>query len=360
MMRDLAPCFDAAVAAGRGAEGTWPSHFPAPLAAPIDHVLVNEALIAGAAALQVEHARINADFGADNFGDAAVPLRTSDHDPVRLAIRVPAFRSADLSVTASVAPASVRIGETATFSATVGNAGPGAAEQAAVAFVFEALLSPAITDAATGWACAAPVQDATSTTITCTTPSLARDATAAFAIVVLAPALPDGTPLRMAVAAHSQTADPANGNNQAVAEVTVISEADLSVRLHGSAAKLRKGAIATFLVPVTNAGPQAAAQPTLVLEGNVAANLAAVAAPAGWSCSRVGDSDDGFRAECGRDGAMAPGTQWFAFAIVVPERPRKGEHLQFSATVAAQTADPDLANNRATFSAPIQGGRHGR
>lgn len=41
MMRDLAPCFDAAVAAGRGAEGTWPSHFPAPLAAPIDHVLVN-------------------------------------------------------------------------------------------------------------------------------------------------------------------------------------------------------------------------------------------------------------------------------------------------------------------------------
>ena len=326
----------------------------------LDHVLVNEALIAGAAGLQVEHARINADFGVDNFGDASVPLGTSDHDPVRLAIHVPAFRSADLAVTASATPANVRVGETATFGATVGNAGPGAAEQAAVAFVFDALLSPSITDAAAGWACTAPVQDATSTTIACTTPKLARDATAAFAIAVLAPALPDGTPLRMAVAAHSQTADPANGNNQAVAEVTVISQADLSVRLHGSAAKLRRGAIATFLVPVTNAGPQAAAQPTLVLEGNVAANLAAVAAPAGWSCSRVGDSDDGFRAECGRDGAMTPGTQWFAFAIVVPERPRKGEQLVFSATTSAQTADPDLANNRATFSAPIRGGRHGR
>jgi endonuclease/exonuclease/phosphatase (EEP) superfamily protein YafD len=41
MMYDLTPCINAAVAAGRGAEGTWPAHFPAPLAAPIDHVLVN-------------------------------------------------------------------------------------------------------------------------------------------------------------------------------------------------------------------------------------------------------------------------------------------------------------------------------
>ncbi len=41
MMHDLTPCIDAAVAAGRGAEGTWPAHFPAPLAAPIDHVLIN-------------------------------------------------------------------------------------------------------------------------------------------------------------------------------------------------------------------------------------------------------------------------------------------------------------------------------
>lgn len=41
MMHDLTPCIDAAVVAGRGAEGTWPAHFPAPLAAPIDHVLIN-------------------------------------------------------------------------------------------------------------------------------------------------------------------------------------------------------------------------------------------------------------------------------------------------------------------------------
>lgn len=41
MMRDLRPAVDAATRAGRGAEGTWPAHFPAVLATPIDHVLVN-------------------------------------------------------------------------------------------------------------------------------------------------------------------------------------------------------------------------------------------------------------------------------------------------------------------------------
>jgi predicted extracellular nuclease len=29
-------------------------------------------------------ARINADFGEDNLGDAGVPMRVSDHDPVVL------------------------------------------------------------------------------------------------------------------------------------------------------------------------------------------------------------------------------------------------------------------------------------
>lgn len=186
----------------------------------LDHVLVNEALVAGATGLQVGHARINADFGVDNFGDAAVALGTSDHDPVRLTIRVPAFRSADLSVTASATPTSVNAGDPVVFTATVANAGPGAAEHAAVSFVFDALLATSVTDAAVGWTCAAPVQDAANTTIACTAPELAHDASATFSIAVVAPHLPFGTPLRMAVAAQSQTDDPANGNNQAVVAIT--------------------------------------------------------------------------------------------------------------------------------------------
>ena len=323
----------------------------------LDHVLVNEALVDEAAALQVEHARINADFGVDNFGDAAVALGTSDHDPVRLAIRVPAFRSADLSVTASAAPASVTTGDTVTFTASVANAGPGAAEFAAVAFVFDGLLSPSVTSAATGWTCAAPVTDATTTTLTCTSPSMARDASATFAIAVVAPVLPYGTPLRMAAAVQSQTADPANGNNQAVAAVAVVGSADLSLGLRGAAANVRGGTRVALLVALGNHGPQSAVQPTLVLQGNVDGDLATMVAPAGWSCSRVVGTNGTFRAECAHQGDLARGTGLFAFVIVVPQGPAGGQTLEFSADVSALTTDPVASNNRATFSRRMPGGK---
>ncbi|RPE79647.1 lamin tail domain-containing protein [Vulcaniibacterium tengchongense] len=353
------------------------SHVPSPLARPLidgsqliadpaqrysyvyagnaqalDHVLVNEALFLDAAAVRVEHARINADFAVDHFDDPALPLRVSDHDPVRLSIAVPAFRSADLAVAAGATPRSVRAGQTATFAAAVRNAGPNPAEHAAVAFAFDAAVTPAVT-APAGWTCAAPAQDAASTTVTCTTPRLAPQGAAEFALAVAAPALAHGAALRMAAAVRSQTRDPANGDNQAEAAVTVVQSAALSVRIEGGLLPVRKGAIATFLVPVRNAGPDAAQQARLVLEGNVAGRFAAVSAPRGWRCARA-DTGAGFRAECAREAALAPGTQWFAFAVTVPERPRRGAELEFAAQIGAATPDPDAGDNRDTIRVGIR------
>ena len=48
----------------------------------VDHILVNNALLRTSPAARAEVARINADFGEDNFSDAGVPMRVSDHDPV--------------------------------------------------------------------------------------------------------------------------------------------------------------------------------------------------------------------------------------------------------------------------------------
>ena len=47
----------------------------------VDHILVNAALLRASPAARVEVARINADFGEDNYADAGVPVRVSDHDP---------------------------------------------------------------------------------------------------------------------------------------------------------------------------------------------------------------------------------------------------------------------------------------
>jgi uncharacterized protein len=116
------------------------------------------------------------------------------------------------------------------------------------------------------------------------------------------------------------------------------------VRIEGGVLPLRRGAIATFLVPVRNAGPDDAMRPTLVLDGNVAVSAAAIAAPSGWNCTRIATAA-GFRAQCTRNGSIGKAVQWFAFAIVVPERPRTGTVLEFTARIDADTPDPELSNN---------------
>lgn len=73
MMRHLAPVVDAAVAARRGAEGTWPAHFPALLASPIDHVLV--------------HGPITV------LGSRTVRVGASDHRAVVVRLGMPASES---------------------------------------------------------------------------------------------------------------------------------------------------------------------------------------------------------------------------------------------------------------------------
>lgn len=314
----------------------------------LDHVLVNESLVMDAG-LRVDHARINADFGTDNFGDASLAIRSSDHDPVRLSIRVPSFARADLSATVSADRSSASVGETVRYTATVRNAGPGAASPAAFAFVFSAELSPSLATLPAGWSCDAAEVTAGTTRVACTTPSLAVGADATFAIDALIPASAAGTTLGLGVSANSTVLDPANGDNTAAVSVTVAAlpqtRADLSVQLLGAALPLRRGTIATLLVPVRNAGPDQAEQVTVRLTSNVDARYAAVAAPSGWTCTRVQDTTEGAAADCSRRGAMPRGVQTLAFALVVPGKPKRGTELEFGATVSSTTTDPNPANN---------------
>ena len=314
----------------------------------LDHVLVNESLVMDAA-LRVDHARINADFGVDNFGDATLAVRSSDHDPVRLSIRVPSFARADLSATVSADRADANVGDTVRYTATVRNAGPGAASPAAFAFVFSAELSPSLATLPAGWSCAAPEVSAGTTRVACTVPSLAVGDEATFVLDAVVPASAAGATLGLGVSANSTVLDPANGDNTAAVSVAVAAlpqtRADLSVKLLGAALPLRRGTIATLLVPVRNAGPDAAEQVTVRLTSNVEARYAAVAAPSGWSCTRVQDTTDGAAADCTRRGAMPRGVQTLAFALVVPGKPKRGTSLEFDATVSSTTTDPNPGNN---------------
>ena len=313
----------------------------------LDHVLVNEAVILDAFDIEVDHARINADFGVFNYATAGNALRVSDHDPVRLRISVPAFRSADLGI-AVASSGDVQVGQTAAFTATLTNAGPSDAAFASVALVFDALVAPAV-NAPAGWTCDAPLQDAGATTVTCTVPVLAAGASAAFTAEVVTDDSLGGRTLRLVAATTSQVTDPANGDNQASAEAAVIANADLSVRLIGGSlfGHVRSGTLAVFVIPVRNDGPNAAGATTLRVTGDAAIANAALVGPAGWTCVRGGDADD-FRIDCTRNAPLAAGrTEFFGLAIVVP--PRNGKDtLTIAANVGSAATDADLSDNTAS------------
>jgi hypothetical protein len=107
-------------------------------------------------------------------------------------------------------------------------------------------------------------------------------------------------------------------------------------------------------MPVRNAGPDKAEAVKVVVQSNVDASHAAVAAPRGWSCSRMQDTNAGSSAQCTRSGEMDTGTQTLAFAIIVPGKPKRGTTLQFAAQVSASTADPNSDNNQASLNIGIR------
>lgn len=326
----------------------------------LDHVLVNEATVLDAADLVVDHARINADFGVHNYGVAGNAIRVSDHDPVRLAISVADFRTADLSITAAATPATVAGGAIATFTANVGNAGPNKAAFPSVALVFDALVAVTVT-APAEWTCAAPVQAGGTTTVTCTTTSLEDSGQAAFSAAVTAPLLPTASTLQMAAAVASQSRDRSSTDNSATASVAVdaivLPNADLGVRLIGGPVNtIPAGGIATVVAQVRSNGPNATSQPTVTFTGNVAANRASVVPPAGWSCVAGSLGNGDFNTVCTAAGSFASGAR-VNFTLNVTAPNVQGQPtLTFSATVGATaTNDPLSVNNSAGRTLQVTG-----
>ncbi len=324
----------------------------------LDHVFVNETIVLDAAAISVDHARINADFGEHNYGIVGNAIRVSDHDPVRLAISVADFRSADLSITAAATPANVAAGGIATFTANVSNAGPNKAAFPSVALVFDALVSVSVT-APAGWTCAAPVQT-TTTTVTCTAASLEDAGQAAFSAAVLAPSLPTASTLSMAAAVTSQTRDRANADNSASAQVSVdavvivLPSADLSLRMVGGPfGFIRSGSTALFSVPVRNTGPNAVPQAVVTFTGNIALANANVIAPSGWTCPRS-TTAGGFSIVCTLTGNFAVGArQTFTFSGVAPSLTVQSSMSLSSSVSSTTTTDSVPGNNTSVYSVNI-------
>ncbi|MFD0738929.1 nuclease [Lysobacter koreensis] len=307
----------------------------------LDHVLVNEELVVMTRSLESDHARINADFPETNRNDANSPSRLADHDPV-VAYFAPRNR-ADLGVTATATAATVRVGGTIGFNASVTNHGPDAAEFPGIGFALDGAQPTMAVTAPAGWTCDAPQIAAGKTSVACNASTLGNGVTAGFTVSAAATAALIGTTVNLAVAGDAQSYDPVAGNNQAGASVGVYALADLGVVLYGRTTTLRSGMLARYRVAVEHAGGDAAPQARLVLSGDAPAGNVAIAAAAGWSCA-VAAVGAGFEATCSRDPLAAGAKPWFDLNVVAPP-PESDQRLTVVATVSSLAQDPTPGNN---------------
>ncbi|MBW8367687.1 MAG: DUF11 domain-containing protein [Arenimonas sp.] len=310
----------------------------------LDHIVVNQAVLDAFAGVRIEHARINADFGTDNFGDDSVPLRVSDHDPVVLYLGDESFLTSDLSIGVTAASSSTVAGTATSFQSSLGNSGPDAASSVLVRFTANAELASVAVTPPAGFVCGAPVVGGGQTVVECAAAELAAGSVAFGVEAVTSPFQTGALTLTATVESLSTDLNP--GNNVGAATVTLTAPvADLQLRMVEKPAAQVFGREATVGLQVSNRGPNASQTPQLAVV--IAAGSAALTAePAsGWNCPILAATSARTTFLCSFTGAYADNrSDILRFKV----RAVKSTVVNVSATVASPTADPVGLNNQAT------------
>ncbi|MGY3266055.1 lamin tail domain-containing protein [Lysobacter sp. HA35] len=317
----------------------------------LDHVLVNEDLVIATRDLQVDHARINADFPETNRDDAASPSRLSDHDPV-VAYFVPR-RRADLVVSAHAA--AVVPGQPLRFDVRLHDNGPEQADFPEIGFELDAELPDLAVAAPAGWTCAPNVVASGHTSVDCRADALAANADADFALTAQPTPALRGRPLLLVASADARSFDPDTSNNAASAQLSITQKADLAATLAGLPVALG-GRPTLYAVSVVNLGPDTAIAPTLTVTGNVPAASAKMTPAAGWTCNVV-DADAGFRATCSAGTQVPRSMRGFSLRLVAPTRADQTQ-IVLRAQVTAASLDPVASNDTSTATVKVVGSPH--
>ncbi|MGH8031656.1 MAG: Calx-beta domain-containing protein [Luteimonas sp.] len=309
----------------------------------LDHILINQALGTAAAAVGLDHARINADFTEVDRSNANTPTRLSDHDPAVAYVRADPIAFADLSITATATPTSVAAGGAMRFDAVVANAGPDAADFPGLGVAFDAELGDLAVTAPSDWSCDAPVIASGATSVACATTSLANGANAAFVLTASAPAAETGNAIVLSASATSQTSDGSAVNDTATAITTVGISADLAVTLSGRDTVVRSTHPAAFAVVVRNDGPNAAPAAALTLRVDTPSGYAKLAAPFGWQC--VDAQSHKFEVTCAAADDIPSGDSATFAVLVITSGRLAPPYFTIRGSVTLAANDADLGNN---------------
>ena len=255
--------------------------------------------------------------------------------------------AADLSITKADSPDPVVAGTNLTFTMTVTNTGPSAANNVVVSDLLPATLSVVSVSGTGGASCNAGIPGSVPTT--CAFGVLANGAVRTMTIVALVdPDLPAGSVITNNAGVSSDTADNNNSNNLATTTTLVIASADLRITKTDSPDPVFAGANLSYTLTVTNLGPSSARDVVVLdtLPPNVSFVSATISGGSGGVCSALGGSPTVVQCNLGdiENGGIRVITLQTQVAASVPH----GTMIENTASVSSTTPDPVGANNSAS------------
>ncbi len=319
----------------------------------LDHIVVNQKVLDDFS-VDIEHARINADFNLrhyDDFGASEV-TRMSDHDPVVLYLKAGSFQIADLAVAVAISATPVKVGKVAKFGVGVSNGGAAASGATTLTLSLDAVATGVTVSAPAGWTCGAPAASASATAITCSTSNVAVGASPSFGVDVLVSDALSNRVITLTATVAGTTVDPNPGNNTDSEGVATTSEANLRMTFTGPGTQVRPNIVVPVYARLDNNGPNTAVNPVVNISSNAPVSAVALATPTGWSCSPTGIVTAAFQCTIAR---MPRSTVTFNLKVTPPSS-FAGSTITFSGTAASDSIDPNLSNNAGSFNLQVKAG----
>ena len=233
-------------------------------------------------------------------------------------------------------------GQTATYTIPVSNVSPHGASNGVVT-VNDTLpvgLTPTAASG-TGWTCSIASQ-----TVSCVDPTVLAGNSSYPSITVTASVLQTAPSTVTNTAVVSGGGEINLSNDTATDVANVVSSADLSVTNTASPIPVAAGSNITYAQVVTNNGPSAADNVTLVEAVPANTTSVSVTAPSGWNCIWQGSGGTG-NIVCNALTMAANTVASFTIVVKVNSGTANGTIITNTATVSSSVNDPNSANNTA-------------
>jgi uncharacterized repeat protein (TIGR01451 family) len=136
-------------------------------------------------------------------------------------------------------------------------------------------------------------------------------------------------------------------NDTATDVASLVSSADLAVTDSASPDPVAAGSNITYSIGVTNNGPSAADNATVVMTIPTNTTLVSIAAPTGWSCASPGVGGTG-KVICTNVNMAGSTAATFSLAVKVNTGTANGTVITQTVSASSSAVDPNTANNTAT------------